>query len=620
MKNIAQKLTPQFILDEFKSLVVRFPLTWMVTIWTTAYGIYLVENPQSNIAVLLVSVLAFPLSLFLHTFLETMQKNIYKGIAGVMSVLVLGGTYFRWNGLEDTIPMAVMNEFFVLFFVAVVLLTLVPTFLQKKIADISVWSMTKRVLLNIFAVGVVSFILFIGLVIALFSINRLFNVTVPGERYAQVWISVVGFFATWLYMVMYPKNIKQFTEIDLPKLIDRTARFVVTPLVYLFLAIVYIYSAKVLVTGTWPEDGVALPMMVLMAGIFILWIVEYLTITSKEKDLFQRFHLVTVFATLPLFFFYFWALKLRIDQYGLTINRYLLIVFGLFAMGSFVYYIFSKKKSLSILFLIGIITGLFVVYMPYVNARSMSYRSQIAKLELYLSDLKMIQEEGMIIPNPKNNYYSDDVRNANSSIYYIESLSGKSGLEKFFENKLDEKTKSEAFKNDDKTGARHVMIALNLTDDVYYNYQDVEFHAEDADIYQRHYFSRNKKIVQLYDTRDIDRLSDIYGFDRGEDVILTFDSSEVIAIWKNNTITISPRLGLTNFETFTIDTKEFFQTLLSLDGADRAMVDSEFMTISYDSSELTLRVYIDTVQFLENDETGELNINQIDGMIGYTLK
>jgi len=45
----------------------------------------------------------------------------------------------------------------------------------------------------------------------------------------------------------------------------------------------------------------------------------------------------------------FYAIYLRINQYDLTINRYFVVVFGLWLLVISIYYIFSKKKHLSII-------------------------------------------------------------------------------------------------------------------------------------------------------------------------------------------------------------------------------------------------------------------------------
>jgi len=45
----------------------------------------------------------------------------------------------------------------------------------------------------------------------------------------------------------------------------------------------------------------------------------------------------------------FYAIYLRINQYDVTINRYFVVAFGLWLLVISLYYVFSKKKYLSII-------------------------------------------------------------------------------------------------------------------------------------------------------------------------------------------------------------------------------------------------------------------------------
>jgi hypothetical protein len=45
----------------------------------------------------------------------------------------------------------------------------------------------------------------------------------------------------------------------------------------------------------------------------------------------------------------FYAIYLRINQYDLTINRYFVVIFGIWLLVISIYFIFSKKKNLMVI-------------------------------------------------------------------------------------------------------------------------------------------------------------------------------------------------------------------------------------------------------------------------------
>jgi hypothetical protein len=68
----------------------------------------------------------------------------------------------------------------------------------------------------------------------------------------------------------------------------------------------------------------------------------------EEKNKFIKiFRKVFPYIVIPQIFMLFYAIYLRINQYDITINRYFIVVFGLWLLIISLYYIFSKKKHLA---------------------------------------------------------------------------------------------------------------------------------------------------------------------------------------------------------------------------------------------------------------------------------
>ncbi|MDR0772292.1 MAG: DUF4153 domain-containing protein, partial [Candidatus Peribacteria bacterium] len=52
---------------------------------------------------------------------------------------------------------------------------------------------------------------------------------------------------------------------------------------------------------------------------------------------------------IPQIFMLFYAMYLRINQYDLTINRYFVVVFGIWLLFISLYFVFSKRKNLIVI-------------------------------------------------------------------------------------------------------------------------------------------------------------------------------------------------------------------------------------------------------------------------------
>jgi hypothetical protein len=67
---------------------------------------------------------------------------------------------------------------------------------------------------------------------------------------------------------------------------------------------------------------------------------------QEENILLKWFRKFFPMIVIPQLFMLFYAIYLRIVQYDITVNRYFVVVFGLWLLGISLYYSFSKLKKL----------------------------------------------------------------------------------------------------------------------------------------------------------------------------------------------------------------------------------------------------------------------------------
>jgi hypothetical protein len=86
----------------------------------------------------------------------------------------------------------------------------------------------------------------------------------------------------------------------------------------------------------------------------------------------------------------FYAIYLRVAQYDITINRYFVIVFGLWLFGLSLYYIISKNKRLIVIPASLTAITLIISIGPW-SVYNLPESRQLARLETNLIEAKVLQ-------------------------------------------------------------------------------------------------------------------------------------------------------------------------------------------------------------------------------------
>ena len=341
------------ITDKAKNAFKRFPVTLIWAIAGTAFYIYVVGEDSNNLfdeyeAVLLTLILGVSWLIGIQFFLEQLKKQ--KKWQWI-KLLVLGLLFlFYWhlpdsNGLEDN------PKYFIRFFLYLIaghLFVFFAPFVTKWDKS-AYWNYLKSVGTAIGRSLFFSGVLYLGLVLALAAIDALFEVSIRGERYGQLFIFCLGIVNTWIYLSDFPKDILQHTSILFKKPLEVFVKFILIPLALLYLIILYAYSFKILVQWELPKGWVSY----LVTALALLGFVVQVIINPIQKIIkswtINKFHPWFYRLLIPLVVLLFTAIFRRIGDYGVTENRYFVLVIAFWILGITVYLLLSKKKSLKIL-------------------------------------------------------------------------------------------------------------------------------------------------------------------------------------------------------------------------------------------------------------------------------
>jgi hypothetical protein len=389
--------------------------------------------PSVLFQIALASVLGIP---FLAGLALTAEKRTWgKSVAWgtqLLGLLILA--LYGWS-----LPMSLfrgpeihMDRFLLLLIAALAFLSTGP-FVRKGELN-GFWQYNKALLFRLIITGVYSAVLFAGLAIALAALNILFGVHVPPQRYAQLWILIVGLFGTSFFLAGVPESLSSLDqERAYPKGLRVFAQYILLPLLSIYLIILYAYLFKIVAQWNWPKgwvSGLILGFTATGISAFLLvYPIRDLAENRWMRTAWRWFFLIII----PLIVVLFLAASQRISQYGITEGRYFLLTCGVWLALLALYFNLSGARSIKFIPIsIGLIV-LVISFGPW-GAFAVSQRSQVARLEKLITRNEIlvdgkIQKAASRVPDA-------DAREISAILIYLEKNHGYAAIQPWFAQSL----------------------------------------------------------------------------------------------------------------------------------------------------------------------------------------
>lgn len=235
-----------------------------------------------------------------------------------------------------------------------------------------------------------SFVFWISLLIlgfiAITSVDVLFDLSYSwyNDLYPYWAIFSLSLSAPIFGLSKIPASNKILKDEWLNKFFIFLVKYLLVSFVIIYFLILYAYTVKVLLNfSDWPKWEVAW----LVIWFSILWYITYTLSYSlaKENDFIKLFRKVFPYVVVPQVFMLFYAIYLRIGQYDITVNRYFVVVFGIWLLCLSLYFIFSRKKFLAFIFFMLIDFIIIISIWPW-SVYSLPESRQLQRLEQNLSE------------------------------------------------------------------------------------------------------------------------------------------------------------------------------------------------------------------------------------------
>lgn len=338
---------------------------------------------------------------------------------------------------------------------------------------------------NILGIFITSFLVWFA-VFALISvwfltIDKLFDIYITSSKYLYVWLVSALFIAPFFALNNIPKketfeNAKFNENIFWLFLI----KYIMIPAIFMYFIILYIYTAKVLINfESWPKWEVSW----LVIGFSIFWYFIYLVSYMYEEKInfvkkFRKYFPAIVF---PQIFMLFYAIFLRINQYWLTINRYFVVIFGIFLLLATIYYIFSKRKYLWVIFGLLFSFSIIISVWPW-SVYNLPETLQTNLLKTELKKAGILSDSWEIKPLSNEEKFAKDTSEISEKIDYICEYHNCKKLAKDLTNgkveiiekiNKDERNTYVKFEEMDNWSMRYnLKLFLNIDVNTYYNNKD----------------------------------------------------------------------------------------------------------------------------------------------------
>jgi hypothetical protein len=292
------------------------------------------------------------------------------------------------------------------------------------------WQYNRALFLRFCLSALYSVVLYGGLVIALAAIDQLLGVDVDENLYMELWFVIASLFNTWFFVGGTPKDILGLDGVaDYPRGLKVFAHYILVPLVIVYLVILTIYLGKVIVTQQWPSGWIGyLVSSVAVAGILAHLLVHPIRETAENQwvRVYVRWYYV---AMVPPVVMLILAIGKRINQYGVTENRYILAVLAGWLACVSVYFITSRSRNIKWVPTTLCVVAFVTSFGPW-GAFSVSHRSQLNRLTGLLERNELLVDG--TIQRAENEIALKDRQEISATLDYLVTTHGTDDIAPWF--------------------------------------------------------------------------------------------------------------------------------------------------------------------------------------------
>ncbi len=578
----------KILLSGAKDTFLRFPLVILASALTSFFLIYLVDN-ESNIVntyiyykFVMTFFLGIPLLLALKLHSESMNHSLVRVyLYQIFGIIVLVIFFLSLDEYENFIDIA---RFFILA-IAFHLFVSFSVYYSKNKTE-NFWNFNLHIFLRILVSALYSLVLFAGLDIAIISVDNLFDMQIKSIRHLQLFFIILGIFNTTFFLSDIPLNARE--KKPYPKALKIFTQYVVYPIIVIYFLILYSYIIKILFEGQLPKGWVSyLVIGFSTAGIFSLLLMHPLTEVIGNTWI-KRFAKVFYYVLIPPVILLYIAIFVRAGEYGITENRYFVILIALWLSGITLYNIIRKKPDIKVIPVSLCIIAVLSITGPW-SAFNIAKSSQLGRFEELLVKNKILVD-GKVVKTV-NQPSEEDSRSIQSIIEFIAERNYTKEIQPWFNVSLDSITKQE------KSKATY-LVTNSIMKELGVEYSSIKFSRDYFD-----FFSREKLYIEIEGYSHLFKLR-YYSQEDTSNVIYTVKDRNINSRYDSR---INGLIFVEKSDTITYKFKEIFDIMV------KSKNDSSSLILEKSRNDFSLKAIITSINGYKKDDS--ISFSNLQGYI-----
>ena len=413
------------------SMIRRFPLIFIAAIIAcSAFSVY-IHNSFSLITsewplkLAAVSMVGFSLLAALYLTCERLGFKALKSnlLTALISIPLLALYYLNFHfEIVDALRLWI-----------ILVGTHLAVILSNPLGDkdqLRFWYFGKLLFLRALSSAFFTLVLVGGFSLSLYALETLFKIGFSSKSYAYLNIWLIGIFNTIFFFIGIPRKEEEFAEkSNYPRSIKFFTQYILLPIISVNFLILITYAFTILFRWELPKGMVST--VVLWYSFFgIAAILLIYPFKDSENKLVSYFSKLFFPLHIPLNVLMAIAVIKRVGDYGITLDRYLLIIALIWLAFIAFYFIISGKKSIKSIPYSLLLLAIIIPWGSW-GIFSVPENSQMARLENIINKYKLPKtDSSQTVVNAR------DYRSLTTIADYLESNHNSGLLKSYFKNKL----------------------------------------------------------------------------------------------------------------------------------------------------------------------------------------
>lgn len=339
--------------------ITRFPITFIAILLLT---IFVFDNMKENnffsedYRIWFFLPLVIVSSLAVYLFGEKLLKFWVTNIINLILIGIFAGFIYSMNKYLADFQ---IYQLLILIFSFAIIILAAPYILGKY--TLRFWDYAQDTFFQFLIAAFFGAILMGGLSLALLSLEKLFSIKISDYNFGNLATLCFVLFTPLYFIASIPEKqpIEKSFKIEYPKILKILGVYILLPILIIYTIILYGYLAKIIITWQLPDGWVSLLVSILgifgYLTIFILYPLylsnpfdnagNYSEISKKNKVIyiFSRYFPIVL---LPLLILMSIGIVRRLSDYGLSINRLLVLIVNIWLIGVSIYLFITKVRHI----------------------------------------------------------------------------------------------------------------------------------------------------------------------------------------------------------------------------------------------------------------------------------